>query len=503
MDFKRTKLTVLITTIIATGCSANKLDSNTDRQGYCRNGGESSDYSCNKEQQTDIKQKQATVNNPNTEAWMNSKLTDIKSWLKTIKENPNSAAVKPNNSNAALMVRNPAANDPELIRIETLTQNGSHREAMAAINTYLAQNPDNLEAELTKGLVLVNMGQDKEAELLLRNSITRHPTSPELYNNLAVIYSNKGNYGKAIETLLLAFSTHPSYAQVNENLREVYASVASSAYNRALDLDSDKKLTPELVVLRRTSMPSLPAVATSSLSTSIALNDNTSVVKSSINTQLTANQTAAIKPSATKLSNEAKQLSVANSTATPIEDLKSAASSESKTIVNTGRKQVRLPLPKLSDPEPKVEIAKLKIKPEPSKTNVKKSIVRVDNNSTKKAAKAPGSSTVAAVKAVNRWSWTWTSQNVNAYIGSYVQGYTPKKGVNHSQWKKLRTKRLTRPSFIKVQLSDIQSKRISNNIVEVTFLQKYQANAYKDQTKKRLTLTRVGPRWLISKEKNI
>ncbi|EPJ52243.1 MAG: hypothetical protein OFPI_14590 [Osedax symbiont Rs2] len=480
MDFKRTKLAVLITALIASGCSASKLDANKNTsattngtQEYCRNGGTSNDYSCSEQAQTKAADSTGTVNNPNTEAWMNSKLSDIKSWLKTIKENPDSAIGKSTPSTKALQVRNPAATHPELVRIELMTQRGEHRNAMAAINTFLAENPNNLEADLTKGLVLNNMGEVKEAESLLRNAIARHPTSPELYNNLAVIYSDQGDYGKAIETLLLAFSTHPSYAQVNENLREVYSSVASLAYNRALDLNSDTKQTPNLIVLRRISSPSLPAVAHASLSSSIVSNSPDKKELSSVTPISAAKQPA---------------VSVTEST---------------KPIVVAARKQVALPIPKLSDPEPEVEIAKLVIKPAKKAPAVKQSIVRVDTNNTTKTAKAQGSSTVAAIKAVNRWSWTWSTQNVNAYLGSYVEGYKPKSSVSHTQWRKIRTSRLTKPAFIKVKLSNIKSTRVSSGVVQVTFLQKYQANTYKDQTKKMLTLKRVGAKWLISKEQNI
>jgi Flp pilus assembly protein TadD len=500
MDFKRTKLTVLITAIIATGCSANKLESKTQDTEYCRNGGESSDYSCNPAQANAVKPKTATASNPNTEAWMNSKLSDIKSWLKTIKENPNTPISDTNTSNTALMVRNPAATTPELIRIEALTQNGEHRTAMAAINTYLSKHPDNLEAELTKGLVLVNMNQSAEAEALLRNAISRHPTSPELYNNLAVIYSNKGDYGKAIETLLLAFSTHPSYAQVNENLREVYSSVASLAYNRALDLDSDKKLTPELVVLRRISVQSLPANTQTTLSNTIATNTHriNNAPKPSVNTSLAASKLSASDLAKAKTAKQKAQSLALAKAAVQAEKVEPVVVSKNAT------KQINLPLPVLTDSEPEQEIAKLKIKPKQiPKTAIKKSVVRVDNNRSPKTAKAPGSSTLAAVKAVNRWSWTWTSQNVNAYLGSYVENYTPKTSVKHAQWRKVRTQRLTKPSFIKVQLSNIKSRRIGNDLVEVSFLQKYQANTYKDQTNKRLLMKKVGQRWLISKEQNI
>ena len=490
MDLKRTKLAVLVTTIIATGCSANKLDTANSAQNFCKNGGASSDFSCQPSEQQSGQTRQITVDNPNTEAWMNSKLSDIKSWLKTIKENPDAVAASNTTdvSQSAMLVRNPAATNPELIRIETLSQNNNHREAMAAINTFIANNPNNLEAELTKGLVLSRMGQVKEAEALLRNSISRHPTSPELYNNLAVIYSDSGDYGKAIETLLLAFSTHPSYAQVNENLREVYSSVASLAYNRALDLDSDKKLTPQLVVLRRTSAPSLPALSNTSLSTAIASSDSDKALPNK------------------NIANEDKIEPTPSSVASIKEEAKptvAAVVEEKPEIITTARKNIPLALPDLEPEEKPVDIAQLAIKPEQAKNTDIKSIVRTDNNNVTKPGKAPGSNSLVAIKAVNAWSSAWAAQNVSGYLASYVKGYKPKASISNRQWQKTRTQRLTKPSFIKIQLANIKSKQINNNTVEVTFLQKYQANTYKDQTNKRLTLVKVGSKWLINKERNI
>ncbi|MGB1237650.1 MAG: tetratricopeptide repeat protein [Pseudomonadales bacterium] len=485
MDIKRTKLAALIAATLATGCSASKLDAPTPAQEFCQNGGKNSQYSC-AEQAPALALNGASVENPNTEAWMNSKLSDIKSWLKTIKENPE-AANSPGNPSAAMTVRNPAATNPGLVRIERMTQQGDHRGALASVNSFLADNPENLEAELTKGLVLINMGRPQEAEALLRNSISRHPTSPELYNNLAVIYSNRGDYGKAIETLLLAFSTHPSYAQVNENLREVYASVASLAYNRALDLDASSKITPQLVVLRRTASPTLPVVASTSLSASVAA--------------VAAPPASNPKPAPAK----AVVASAPPAAAKPKPAAPAKAEQPAKPV--SGGTSIALALPKLEDPAPAKPVKEVKLKPATKPAKSTASVVRLDKKPTPKpkptAVKTADSATTAAVKAVKRWSWTWSSQNVNAYLGSYIEGYTPKAGVSHKQWRETRTSRLTRPSFIKIKLAKISTKKISSSQVDVTFHQSYSADTYKDQTNKRLTLKKVGSRWLISKERNI
>jgi tetratricopeptide (TPR) repeat protein len=247
MDIKLTPITLFIATILATtGCSADNQDVSNSEP--CRN--ESS--VCN-EDKHNSDESQAL---PSTdEAWMAGKLAEIKAWLQEEKGPSKTATTPPQ----GISVRSPSATDPELMRIEAMSHAQNHRAAMSAINSFLAAHPASLEGKLTKSLVLNNMGKLKEAEALLKNTIARYPSSPEVYNNLAVLYAGQEDYALAIETLLKAFSTHPTYAQVHQNLRELYATLASQAYNRALDLNETSS-TPQLVMLRRTSGNNAPAL---------------------------------------------------------------------------------------------------------------------------------------------------------------------------------------------------------------------------------------------------
>lgn len=246
MDIKHTPLALLMTVTLSTGCYAN------DNNPYCRNGGSSTSYTCDESaQRPDKAPVSARALASTDEAWMRSKLAEIKTWLQQEKGETFSTETNQVPS-ASLQVRQPAASDPELMRIESLSRAGKHRGAMSAVNSYMAAHPDSLEGLLTKSLVLNNMGQLKEAEALLQNTIIQHPSSPEAYNNLAVLYAGQNNYGKAIETLLEAFRTNPTYAQIHQNLRELYAAVASQAYTRALDLNTQETNAPKLVMLRRT-----------------------------------------------------------------------------------------------------------------------------------------------------------------------------------------------------------------------------------------------------------
>jgi len=83
-----------------------------------------------------------------------------------------------------------------------------------------------------------------------------------------VLYASQGQYDKARTALEMAIRTNPSYATAHENMGDVYASLASQAYNKALQLDaSNNALPPKLALIRELFKPNLanpkPVAATS------------------------------------------------------------------------------------------------------------------------------------------------------------------------------------------------------------------------------------------------
>jgi tetratricopeptide (TPR) repeat protein len=78
-----------------------------------------------------------------------------------------------------------------------------------------------------------------------------YPELPEPYNNLAVLYAGQGQFDKARAALEMAIRTNPSYATAHENLGDVYAKLASQAYSKALQLDSNNTgVQPKLALIR-------------------------------------------------------------------------------------------------------------------------------------------------------------------------------------------------------------------------------------------------------------
>src|SRR5574341_1005217 len=105
-------------------------------------------------------------------------------------------------------------------------------------NKLLAAKPRDAQARFLKGLILTEQGSTKEAVEIFLKLTQDYPDLPEPYNNLAVIYASQGQYDKARAALEQSIRTHPSYATAYENLGDVYATLASQAYDKALQIDS-------------------------------------------------------------------------------------------------------------------------------------------------------------------------------------------------------------------------------------------------------------------------
>lgn len=109
----------------------------------------------------------------------------------------------------------------------------------------------------------------------------------------------------------------------------------------------------------------------------------------------------------------------------------------------------------------------------------------------------------AAVDHVLRWANAWANQDVENYINSYQIGFTPEDGRSYQSWKTQRYQRLSKPTFIRVELADVKADLQDNQTAVVSFKQMYQSNTYKDHTRKQLVLKLDNGQWVISKERSL
>lgn len=109
-----------------------------------------------------------------------------------------------------------------------------------------------------------------------------------------------------------------------------------------------------------------------------------------------------------------------------------------------------------------------------------------------------------ALAAVERWRTAWSAQDIDGYIGAYVDGYSPNPSVlTNAAWREQRRTRVSRPEWIEVELVDLSIAGRDEDHIVVTFEQQYRASNYSDTTRKRLLLVRSDSGWRIAEETSL
>ncbi len=140
----------------------------------------------------------------------------------------------------------------EAADVSKLLRAGQAAEALAKADTFLAQRPRDAQMRFLKGIILTEQNKQSEAIAVFIKLTEDFPDLPEPYNNLAVLYASGGQYDKASVALDMAIRTNPSYATAYENLGDVHAKLASQAYDKALQLDSNNSGAKSKLTLLRT-----------------------------------------------------------------------------------------------------------------------------------------------------------------------------------------------------------------------------------------------------------
>lgn len=131
------------------------------------------------------------------------------------------------------------AQTDDLQEATRLLRQGQSAQALDKVNQFLSAKPRDAQGRFLRGLILVDQNKTSEAISVFTKLTEDYPELPEPYNNLAVLYASQGQYDKAKTSLEMSIRTHPSYATAYENLGDVYAKLATQAYDKALQLDSN------------------------------------------------------------------------------------------------------------------------------------------------------------------------------------------------------------------------------------------------------------------------
>lgn len=139
----------------------------------------------------------------------------------------------------------------EYADVSQLVRTGKLQEALAKADQYLATKPKDPQMRFLKGVIQRDGGKTADAISTFTKLTEDFPELPEPYNNLAVLYAGQSQFDKARTALEMAIRTNPSYATAHENLGDVYAKLASQAYNKALQLDTNNAAVPPKLALIR------------------------------------------------------------------------------------------------------------------------------------------------------------------------------------------------------------------------------------------------------------
>lgn len=161
------------------------------------------------------------------------------------------------------------AQGDEYAEVNRLVRAGQLSEAMLKVDQYLAGKPRDPQMRFIKGVIQTESGKSTDAIATFAKLTEDYPELPEPYNNLAVLYAGQSQFDKARAALEMAIRTNPSYATAHENLGDVYAKLASQAYSKALQLDSNNPgVAPKLSLIRnlfaadsRSARPTTPVAA--------------------------------------------------------------------------------------------------------------------------------------------------------------------------------------------------------------------------------------------------
>ena len=97
-----------------------------------------------------------------------------------------------------------------------------------------------------------------------------------------------------------------------------------------------------------------------------------------------------------------------------------------------------------------------------------------------------------ALRTVRDWAAAWSDKDVDKYLSFYASSFAPADGTSRSQWASVRSKRLKKLQFIRIQVDDAAVSSQGGDRLRVTFFQSYQSDTYGDRVRKALLMDREG-----------
>lgn len=361
------------------------------------------------------------------------------------------------------------ANPSAVEEVSKMLEQGQINEAARRAQSHLKQNANDVQMRFLQGVIATEQRKYDQAIQIFTALSQDFPALPEPYNNLAVLYAAKGDERKAAQVLEQAIRTNPSYATAHENLGDLYARMASDAYAKALQLDSNRQaVQPKL-----------------SLITQIFSNQTT--------------RTAAAKPTATATpAATATAAAPTTAAATAVTPAAPAVQSAAPAAVvaaapATAVSEQQHPAPTLAPSAPVIERQE-----KPTPAPAVQAAAQPAKETNKPETDSTQQATLAVEKAVANWAKAWEQQNMPGYYAAYSSRFEP-QGSTLAAWKTERKDRIVGKPAITVDVRDLKVQ-VKGNQATASFRQHYASGGYKAATRKTLRMQYEGNKWRITRE---
>jgi len=361
--------------------------------------------------------------------------------------------------------------DSTLDHIRNLLEKRQLKEALQQVDTYLGANEKQPEALFLRGLILFESGRIDESIDVFKLLTQEYPLKPELYNNLAVSYAVKGDYYHARDALQKAIEIYPGYTKAHENLGDIYMNIARQSYEKALQLDPEKK----------------------SIHKKLNHINNLPIMQGNPKKIAASNQEAYRKkePSQIRGSIPKQPSPIHNPPASVPQRIQAeniARAEAQKMVQNVIQEEVQ-------------KISKTEEKPKKSMVSHMDS-VKTENSPCSTWNNHPELKEIeekAIVKSLKTWASVWSRRDIKGYLSMYAPDFKLPTNMSRKSWERQRKRRLNK-KYINVTIANPQITFVTCALARVTFDQFYSSDNYEDQSKKLILFKKTGQEWRIIKE---
>jgi len=360
--------------------------------------------------------------------------------------------------------------DTSLDNIRNLLEKRQLKEALKQVDTYLGANEKQPEALFLRGLILFESGRIDESIDVFKLLTQEYPLKPELYNNLAVSYAVKGDYYHARDALKKAIEIYPGYTKAHENLGDIYMNIARQSYEKALQLDPDKK----------------------SIHKKLNHINNLPIMQGNPKKIAPSEQKVYRKKAPVQIRDTMPEVSrIQNPPASTPQRIqaKNIARAEGQRMVQS---VIQKEAQKMSQGDQKtnsthMDVATTEPGPCPAWDN-QPELQSVEEKS--------------IVNALKTWASVWSRRDIKGYIAMYAPDFQLPDNMSRKRWERERKRRLNK-KYINVTIANPKITFVNCTLARVTFDQFYSSNNFEDQSKKLILFKKEVQEWRIIKESSI